>query len=147
MSYENPFGGIIAFIFAVVFLVVGAIARAVGADYFVVFSSFSYSCLAVLAAWVIQRWIGQSGYINLPIVSCALLAIIWPIWWKVLDSIAAGDSDKSSIFGSIFRHKETHEFLAAFDPPTVWYNSSLFEWGIELVLVASFVFGIRESKR
>lgn len=147
MSYENPFSVMIVVIIGAVFLAAGAIARTIGADFFVVLTSFGYSCLAVLAACGIQWLFGRSWYINLSIVSSALLVTVWPIWWKVLDSIAAGDSDKSSVFGSIFRHKETHEFLAAFDPPAVWYNSSLFEWGIETVLVVFFVFAIRESRR
>lgn len=53
-------------------------------------------------------------------------ALIWPSWWKVLDSIAHGGADPDTL---AFRF-----------PQEVWWNSNAFKYGIEAGLIALVVF-------
>ncbi|NJB67309.1 hypothetical protein GGQ74_000949 [Desulfobaculum xiamenense] len=150
MNYneEASFLGVMMFVFfCAAFLATGFIARAVGADFSIVFTSLSYSCFVVIIEGIIYYLTRCSWHLNLSLVGSLLPVIIWPGWWPVLDSIAAGDSDKASFLGSIVQHKEANDLFTDFGPHIEWYNDSMFKWSIEIALVALVVLAVWKKRR
>jgi len=151
MSYHddtNPIGVLIALVIGAGLIATGCIARTVGADFTIVFNSLLHSVIAFAIVFALCWLLGRSGtFIALPAIIFGFLTLVWPAWWDVLDSIANGDSDKSSLLGSIFSKKEVDSVFAGFPPPVEWYNDSLFKWGIEISLIGLAVFFIWKTLR
>ncbi len=150
MSYHDNSNsiGVIggATIFAA-FLLSGGIARTVGADITIVFTAFLWSCAILVVAGVVCWIVGRAGCVSLSLTGSASLVLIWPSWWKVLDSIAAGDSDKTSLLGSLFSQRDSYSPFPDFGPPVEWYNDSLFKWGVEATLISLLIFCIWRNRR
>jgi hypothetical protein len=60
--------------------------------------------------------------------SAAVLSLLWPCWWKVLDSIASGGSNP----------QEPSPFN--FMPPDIWWNGPWFKYGTEALLIGLAVY-------
>lgn len=87
--------------------------------------SMLFAAIAVAACWMIfDREHFGKGLL-------AAAVFIWPAWWNVLRSIAAGGDDPET----------------AWRISDVWYTGFAFRWGVEAVLVAVFIGAVLKYRR
>lgn len=124
MSEDSLKAGFVGVLLA---LVVAAIwiSRLTGAGWIVVFEALWQSAL-VLSVVLLSVYAFQTSLTGRLAVS---LAIIYPLWWSVLDSIAAQSVPAFQTFGA-----GSYEALP-------WWRAWWFNWGTEgLLIVALFRF-------
>lgn len=113
----------------VVFLVsVFALSRWIGADFSVTLEAALQSIVFVLVAGALVY------FLSIDILPCAtgLLAVLWPLWWKVVDSIATGGKAVDMLF--MYQ--------------TPWWGTDATKWIFEGVLiVATIVLYVRSRDR
>lgn len=100
--------------------------RSIGAEFWITGRAVGWSVAFLVAA-------GGAAYFLRPPVwptLSGLLCLLWPCWWKVLDSIAAGGIDPENSSLSFMRDDR---FLP-------WYAGDLFKYGVEAGLVALFAY-------
>ena len=107
---------LVATVFFLVF--VKKIANSIGADFEVTLEAITFSGLIVIIAGIALAFLKPRITVSLAILG----TLIWPAWWRVLDSIAAGGKNPSAD--------------VIFMLSTPWWDTSLFKWGVELTLAA-----------
>jgi hypothetical protein len=102
---------------AVVLLAVFQISRSIGADFQSTLSAFMPSLLIILGAGL-GIW-----KVNLPLLPMGsfVMVLVWPCWWKVLDSIGNAGSNPDQ-----FQLHLGDE---------LWWTTTAFKWGVEIVLI------------
>lgn len=93
------------------------ISRGLGADFAITLEAVIQSILFTALAGVLIY------YLEPPIAPSltGLLAALWPLWWKVLDSIAAGGESASKAY--------------YYTPQIPWWDTSWTKWTVELILI------------
>lgn len=104
--------------------------RSIGADFQTTLVAVLWSTLTLCVAGVLCFTEFRP---SLPVLTSGTSCLLWPIWWKVIDSIANGGSDP-----------DTLEFRF---PVEVFWNTSTFKYGIEIGLVSLFLFFLSRRNR
>lgn len=96
-------------------ILVWLLSKFLGADFGITLQAIIASIPGLLIGALLLFW----GRLDVGPWSFGQLALLWPAWWKVLDSIANNGSGLQS------------EFLSQ----TAWWTSGFFKWGVELGLI------------
>ena len=103
------------FILICALLVTGAIwgfAKWIGADPTITFAAIGYSVLVLAIGVAIWFLIHP----KLDVLACVTATALWPCWWGVIDSIAAGGKDPEKL---MFRPVDV-----------IWWRTSYFKAGV-----------------
>lgn len=106
------------------------LSRSIGANFQVTLGAVVWSG-AVLAILGVLCWTPFKP--SLSIFASLAVTLIWPGWWKVIDSIAHGGSDPDTL---AFRF-----------PQELWWNTTAFKYGIEIGLVALLAYVLLKQYR
>ena len=112
---DSGVGAIVVIVVGLFMLGVWKLSTALGADFQItldaVLRSIPVLLIAGAAIWFLKPDILTSF--------AATAAAVWPVWWRVVDSIAAGGQNPDTAF--------------MFEQP--WWDSGWAKWGVELALV------------
>lgn len=128
----------------VVVLVVGGgvfrLSMALGADFLPTLVGVGWTVLVIVgfAAWL---WFRVSYHeSNWPARVCGVVALIWPSWWKAVDSTAAnaGKSPRQSLLA----YADAAPWPDAFPVEFPWWASGWFYGLSEVALIAVFLYAL-----
>jgi hypothetical protein len=130
------------------------LARSIGADFTPTIQAVGISvALLLLVGMIWWFWSRDSlGSTNWWAYGFGLGAMDWWVWWRVLDSIAVNKikgPSKGGILSGLFDSTTTSPWgiEVAQTVPDVWFTSWYLKWGVEIALVAAFIFIITRQRK
>src|SRR6266567_8633262 len=129
MKNEEPLPAIILLGIGIVVFVIWQFSRSIGADFQITFEAL-FKSLGVLGFTFVVWWLTRPEPLLL-VSGCAIF--LWPVWWPVLESIAAGGQKPDTWL-----------------PPwqlAVWWNTGWFRWSIEVGLALALIYLLVQRSR
>lgn len=99
--------------------------QTIGAEFWTTGGAVGKS-IAILAVAGVLSYLARPPFL---LTISGISALIWPCWWRVLDSIAAGGVNPDN---STFSFLHDDRFVP-------WYATDLFKYGVEAALVGALV--------
>lgn len=133
----------------VVVLVVGGgvlqLSMAMGADFLPTLAGVGWTVLVIVgfAAWLWFRF--SSDEANWSARISGLAALIWPSWWKVIDSIAANAGKPPG--RPLLAYADPVPWSDAFPAEFPWWASGWFYGLTEVALIAVFLYALVNAGR
>ncbi|MBR9972111.1 hypothetical protein [Magnetospirillum sulfuroxidans] len=134
----------------VVVLVVGGgvlrLSMALGADFLPTLMAVGWTILVIVgfAVWLWFRFSYDEA--NWSTRISGLAALIWPSWWKAVDSIAA-NAEKPPGRRSLLAYADTVPWSDTFPVEFPWWASGWFYGLTEVALVATFLYALINAGR